>query len=405
MKSILLTTTALVAFAGAAAAEGHTAITFSGDVTLGYNDDQSVADEFTGGAVIGDNRGFYWEGTLGVNMTAALDNGVTAGAQFEVDFVDGEDVGGTGEPLTSGDYVLSLTTEGAGLFFGDTQFAAFSRWQAAGDMESDGFSEADGETALRGDFTVAGVDTSVSYVIGNNNRITNPTEDLNQLSIGARGSFGNFGFSAAYQAETDEAAGFYSNDAGTNGDNGDFSDREIFGLSANTTFAGATLTLAYAQRSAFGTAAETSSTGVQVAYPFGPVTATAYYVVEDYAGDEDNYGVRFAYADGPISVALDYDYDQGTNKLGLDGSYDLGNGLTVLAGVFDQSDSQNAVTGVATPASDGTDFYVAGVYDLGGGAELLVSYTDAETADAIADDEVGAPDYQVGTTVAVTFTF
>lgn len=402
MKSILLTTTALVAFAGAAAAEGHTGVSFTGKTTLGYNDDQSFADDLTGGAVIGDNRGFYWTGTLGVNLAAELDNGVMAGATFEVDFVDGEDVGGTGEDLISGDYVLSLTTEGAGLFFGDTKFAAETKWKSAGDMESDGFSEADGETALRGDFTVAGVETSVSYAIGNNNRITNQVEDLNQLSIGAAGSFGNFGFSAAYQAESDEAAGFYSNDAGTNGDNGDFSDREIFGLSGNTTFAGATLTLAYAQRSAFGTAAETTSTGVQLAYPVGPVTATVYYVSEDDATNEDNYGVTLAYAEGPLNVRLDYDYDQGVNIVELDGSYDLGNGLTLLAGVADRSDDGRVTRGIPR---DGTDFYVAGKYDLGSGAELLVSYADAETFGAIDDDEVGRPDYQVGTTVAVSFKF
>jgi outer membrane protein OmpU len=392
MKSILLTSTALVAFAGAAAAEGHTSIGFSGDVELGYNDN-----------VIGDNDGMYWTGTLGVNMAAEMDNGVTAGASIEIDIVDSEDGAGVGgettEALVAGDFVLSLTAENAGLFFGDTGFAAFSKWKSAGDMEADGFSEADGETALRGDFTVAGVEASVSYVVGNSNGDTNLVEDLNQLSLGASGSFGNFGVSAAYQAESDEAAGFYS------ASNGDFTESEMFGVSVNTTFSGATFTLGYAQRTGAGTAADTSSTGVQVAYPFGPVTATAYYVMEDYAGDEDNYGVRVAYAEGPIKVALDYDYDQGTNKLGLDGSYDMGNGLTLLAGVFDQSDSQNTVSGLAIPASDGQDFYVAGTYDLGGGAGLLMSYAEAETGSAIADDEVGGPDYQIGTTVAVTFTF
>ena len=35
MKSILLTTTAIVAFAGAAAADGHAGVTFGGDFTLG----------------------------------------------------------------------------------------------------------------------------------------------------------------------------------------------------------------------------------------------------------------------------------------------------------------------------------------------------------------------------------
>ncbi|MBE0414335.1 porin, partial [Yoonia sp.] len=111
-----------------------------------------------------------------------------------------------------------------------------------------------------------------------------------------------------------------------------------------------------------------------------------------------NWGIKVAYADGPIKAALDYQDDQGVIKVALDASYDVGNGLTLLAGMYDQSDSNDA-------RFDGTDYYVAATYDLGGGAELLVSYADAETGDAIDDDEVGGPDYQVGTTVAVTFSF
>ena len=43
MKSILLTSTALVAFAGAAAAE----VLFAGEATLGYNDTVNAFDETT----------------------------------------------------------------------------------------------------------------------------------------------------------------------------------------------------------------------------------------------------------------------------------------------------------------------------------------------------------------------
>ncbi|WP_322895038.1 MULTISPECIES: porin [unclassified Yoonia] len=396
MKSILLTTTALVAFAGAAVAE----VTFYGDATLGYNDDGDLPTGFTG-TQIGDNQGFYWEGTLGVNLSQELDNGVTAGAVFEADFVD--TATGNGQDLVSGDFVLSLTTENAGLYFGDTPFAAETRWSGAGDMEADGFSEADGETALRGDISYGDIEASISYVIANNEGNVNVSEDLNQLSLGVAGSFGNFGFTAAYQAESNEDDNFYKASGGLAGvggaDNGDFSNDEIFGVSVNTTFSGATVTLAYASNET----ADENSLGVQVAYPFGPVTATVYYVAEDDGSDEDNYGVTLAYAEGPLSVRLDYDYDQGANIIELDGSYDLGNGLTLLAGVHDRSDDAGApINGVSR---NGTDFYVAGVYDLGSGAELLVAYADAEIAGSIDDDEVGRPDYQVGTTVEVSFKF
>jgi len=374
MKSILLTTTALVAFAGAAVADGHTGVSFSGDFTLGFNDDSENAS-----TPIGDNNGFYWEGDLNVAGTMELDNGVTAGVTFEFDIVDQT----TQQTTISDLFVLSLTTETAGLYFGDTEYAAFSRWKAAGDMEADFFSEQDGETVLRGDVTVAGVGASVSYQVGNQN--VPAEQDANQLSIGAAGDVGMFSFSVAYQEEADYVP--ESSD--------DFNSAEVFGVSVGTAVAGATLRLAYASNE---TTSETSS-GIQVSYPFGPVTGTVYYVSEDdNNNDEDNYGVTVAYADGPFKVTLDYDYDQGVNKVGLDGAYDLGNGLTILAGVFDQSDD-------TTVANNGTDTYVAASYDLGGGAALLVSYADAEVASNIADDEIGGPDYQVGTTVEVSFSF
>lgn len=382
MKSILLTTTAIVAFAGAAFADGHAGVSFSGDFTLGFNDDNDNDDA----VVIGDNDGFYWEGDLNVTGTAALDNGVTASATWEFDIADETN----GQATVSDNVLLSLTTDSAGLYLGDTSFAAETQWKSAGDMEADGFSEADGENVLRGDVTVAGIEASISLALTNaaGARVSVDTdEDYDQLSFGASGDLGMFGFAVAYQEESTFAPYFSA-------ENGDFNDSEIFGISASVSVAGADITLAYASNETI----DENSTGIQVAYPFGPVTATVYYVSEDDGSDEDNYGATVAYSDGPIAVTLDYDYDQGVNKVGLDGSYDVGNGLTVLAGLYDQSDD-------ATAANNGTDFYVAGTYDLGGGAELLISYAEAETAGAIGDDEVGGPDYQVGTTVQVSFSF
>lgn len=383
---ILLTTTAIVAFAGAAFADGHAGVAFSGDFTLGFNDDNDDDDTVK----IGDNDGFYWEGDLNVTGTAALDNGVTASASWEFDIVDETN----GQNIVSDGVLLSLTTDTAGLYLGDTQFAAETQWSAAGDMEADGFSEADGENVLRGDVMVAGIEASVSLALGNANGdlVSNDTdEDYDQLSFGASGDLGMFGFSVAYQEEATFGGPIpdYWNQY-----NGDFNDSEIFGISGSVSVAGADITVAYASNETL----DENSTGVQVSYPFGPITGTVYYVSEDDGSDEDNYGVTVAYADGPIAATLDYDYDQGVNKVSLDGSYDVGNGFTVLAGVYDESDS-------ALGANDGTDYYVAGTYDLGGGAELLVVYADAEVAGNIADDEIGANDYQVGTTVEVSFSF
>ncbi len=448
MKSILLTTTAIVAFAGAAAADGHAGVTLGGDFTLGFNDDNDDDNAL----IIGDNDGFYWEGDLNVTGTAALDNGVTAGVSFEFDIFDETN----GQAVVSDGVVMSLTTDTAGLFLGDTSFAAETQWSGAGDMEADGFSEADGENVLRGDVSFGGFDASVSYVLTHaaggfvdaavgTDPLTGPVEDfdedgdgvidagsgaalqadidaalaagdltndeeVDQLSIGVSGEVGMFSMALAYQEESVSAglgaaadllpeddvdalvdAGLYAPKVA----NGDFNEAEVFGISAGVNLAGADITLAYAQTSGIDGGDDESSTGIQVAYPFGPVTGTVYYVSEDDGSDEDNYGVTVAYADGPIAVTLDYDYDQGVNKVALDGSYDVGNGFTVFAGVYDESDSDD----------EGTDAYIAGTYDLGGGAELLVSYADAERDGTIGDDEVGGPDYQVGTTVEVSFSF
>jgi len=363
MKSILLTSTALVAFAGAAFADGHSAndgISFTGEATLGHNDNDAL----------GNIDGFYWDANVAVSMSTALDNGLTAAAQFDFDIADNSN----GVDLASGGYVLSLTSDTASIFYGDTAFAAESAWSSAGDMEADGFSEADGETAIRGEATIGDVTAMLSYAVNDANENA-ATNSVNQLSFGATGSFGNFNFAAAYQeaAEDNFTAA-----------NGDFNNNEVYGFSGSTTVGAATVTVAYADNST------ASSTGVKVAYPFGPVTATAYYVMEDAtASVDDNSGVKVSYSAGAVAVALDFQDDQGTSKTAIDGSYDLGNGLELFAGMYMEDSIEN-------------EFYVAGEYDLGGGASVLVSFADAEDD---TDDEVGANEYQQGTTVEVSFAF
>ena len=327
---------------------------------------------------------------------------MTAGVEFDFDFADTS----LGDMLESGGYVLSLTSENAGLFFGDVAFAAETHWVAAGSMVADGFSEADGETALRGDVTFGGIDASVSYVVTNNQGTETVANDVDQLSLGMTADLGNFSIAAAYQAASDEADGFYSDrdvltdpdlpfDEVTNpfvndpelgfGTNGDFNQNEIFGISASTTFAGATVRLAYADNS------ETNSLGLHASYPVGPVTLSGYFVLED--GDDDSYGVRAVYSDGPVSLTANYEDRTGTYRYNVEGSYDLGNGLVARAGYLDRENW------------DGEAYYVSGTYDLGSGASLLISYAEAEDDGFAADDEIGAPEYQRGTTVEVSFQF
>jgi hypothetical protein len=362
MKNMLLASTALVAFAGAAAAE----ITFSGSADLGYNDTINVAAGET-------TSGFYSDLDIVAGFSAELDNGLVAAASINLD-----DLVSNAGSNTGMDYELSLSNDTAGLYYGDTNFAAQNVWVSAGDMEADHFSEADGEEALRGEVTFGAVSAQMSYSLADSAGVRNAGDELEQLSIGASADFGNFNVVVAYQeALTAASAPGYVLAA-----NGDFYDEEVFGLSVGTSFGGADVRLAYADNATLGT----DSIGVKVAYPFGPVTATAYYVAESAVGD--NWGLNLAYANGPIAVTVDYQDDQGTEDWGIEGSYDVGNGIMVYAGIDDS----------------GEDMYVAGTYDLGSGASLLVSYADDADADN-SDDEVGANDYQVGTTVEISFAF
>ncbi len=361
MKRILLASASIVAFAGAAAAE----VSFGGEATLGYNDTDTISDA-------DDDMGFYWDLQLATTLSQELDNGLTAAATFEFDVADND----LGMELEADSYVLSLTSETAGLFFGDTGMAADRHFVNAGDMAHDNFSETDGERVIRGDFMAYGVDASVSYLVDDvtDDAAAGEGDTLDQLSIGAAAEFGMFSMTAGYQEEENDYTGIVGDDLNTD---------EIAAVSASAAFAGADITLAYARNMTD----EEDSTGIEVAYPLGPVTVGAYYVVE--SGDnDDTYEVSLDYVSGPITVATYYQHEQaGFDDWAIEGQYDIGNGMIVLAGVADAGD----------------DYYVAGTMELGGGAQLLASYADDSDDDS--EDEVGDPEYQDGATVEISFEF
>jgi len=396
MKKILLSSAAVFALAGAAAAD----ITFTGVAELGFNDtDNGVPVNNAGSAVDinDDNNGFYADLEITAGLSAELDNGLTAAASLNLEDL-GNTVSGTDNQTLVGttndsniDYTLSLTSDTTGLFYGNTTFAAQNLWASAGDMEADGFSESDGEEVFRSEANFGAIEAQLSYALSNADgyRVGNAAvggDSVDQLALAVAGDFGGVNVVAAYQADSGVNAGAHR------GSNGDFNEAEIFGLSVGTTLAGADIRLAYATQNGDvqgdGTADDRDSVGLRVAYPIGPVTATAYFVSESVG--KDNWGINAAYEDGPFAVSLDYQDDQGTAKVGLQGSYEVGNGLTMFAGYLTEDNTDDR-------------FYVAGTYDLGSGAELLVSFA-ADDSD-VDEDEIGAGDYQEGTTVELSFEF
>lgn len=371
MKRILLTSTALVAFAGAAAADGHaTGFSFSGDAELGYTTDDGINDPVL-------NEDFFWNLEIDVAASTELDNGLTVSAEFGFDAVDGN----LGSDLVAGDYVVSLTGENASLSFGDLDPVAEDRFGDVDGGTTAFFNDQDAhfdvvgfESILVGEATFGDWTGAVSFgVDSGDGLLIADVEDLDALQIHVGGTFSIVDIELAYQDELGAAD-------------------SVFGIAAGVAVGGADITVSYVDD---GTE---NSTGVSVAYPFGPVTVEGYYSVNDIA--EDNYGLDIDYSEGPLAVNVFVDVDGGeggaddVTEYGVEGSYDVGNGLELFAGYI---------------TDDGTDndlVYFAAEYDLGGGAELLFSYADDgdETAN-LTGDEVGDPEYIEGVTVQVSFEF
>jgi len=417
MKSILLTTTALVAFAGAAAAEAHmddVGTNWAADGEFGYN------EEVEGG--------FYFAGGLAVQANAALNADITAGVMLDVDL--GFSPNTFGETGTAGstsgafdnisidgsDFVIFVRSDTAALYIGDTATAAEKTWSGTTNMEADGFLEVgdvdDGpengdfvDGVMRGDLTIGAVEMSVSYFFGesNNQDTTDDLDGLAGLQVGGSTTFGNFTVGGTYQEGVNQALvnakNTDTNEDGITGDT-DLDDNtgnidELFGVFASTNFAGADVKVAYARN----VDTEASSTGIEVGYPFGPVSLGAFYSLEsdgdDATDEDDNYGVSASYATGAIAVT-GYYHDGQDQETGIEGSYTLGNGLALYAGYIDNRDD----------IDDNYEAYAAATYDLGGGASLIAAYGDSGDNYGGANDEIGnAFEVNEGTTVAVSFSF
>lgn len=358
MKSILLASVASVAFAGAAAAD----VSFSGTAKLGYNSD----------TVLG-NKGFYSDADIKVAFSQTLDNGLTAAASFGIDL--GSD-GLGGNAVTSGDYVVSLTSDMAGLYFGKTATATEAKYTGGVGKAADGLflndeKSADGNntSTLRGEIKYSVVDAAISV------QVAPGVKTAQGIQVAANTTLGGATVAVAYQqaAAIGDATAAKQKVAAA-----------AFGVKVGYTIANANLTAEFANVSnANGSAfAKGSYYGVGISYPVGPVTLGAQYASNNSVTDWE---VSAAYAANGISVTAAYEKSKSWK---IEGSYAYGSGLTFYAGVIDA----------------GKDYYVAGSYDLGASTSLLVSYAkDGDNDDT--DDEVGAKKYQEGATVEVAFKF
>ena len=315
MKNILLTTTALVAFAGAAAADGHTSVSFAGEASAEYNS----------------LTGYTTAAEVTATGSATLDNGLTASTSITIDGVAGT--------VSAGSVTLSSDT--ASLTFGTGMNGAV--FTAVAD---------DYDIGQAAEETVDGIVASATF---------GATTLVVSTAIEANATVGDTTLEGIEIGVTTSAAGW-------NLGLGVVSATSAYAVTAAGTAGGADI--------GFGMSSD-NEWDVSVAYPVGAVTvsastdeAQAWTVGAAYAAD----GISAGFELSPASaweITAGYEANGAvvavtfadTNAMSLGATYDMGNGLTVGGGM-------------ETTAAAVTTNYAFGSYALGGGANAFVDYSD-----------------------------
>ncbi|MDR9427834.1 MAG: porin [Salibaculum sp.] len=301
MKSILLASASVFAFAGAAAAEGHTGVNFSGEANAEYNSE----------------NGYSTDAEATATLTQELDNGLTATAEITLAADEGDD----SDELSYGDITLASDTASI-TFTNDLDGAAFS---AVSDTIGIGDGEESGAVGVAGSVTMSPATFYISMPI--NEGGDGDTDDI------------EFGLSADVSGWT-VGLGF-ANDAAGDDDGG-------FVAKASGTVSGFDLTVAA------GEVDGDNKYDVAVSYPIGAVTIGAN------TDDSEESELTLGYAEGPVSVDVAVDTE---DDYSIDGSYDVGNGLVVYAGIVDAGDDM--YVGGAYDLGGGASFTASFVDDGG----------------------------------------
>ena len=362
MKNILLSSAAIVAFAGAAAAD----VSFDGgSAELSYND----------------MTGMAWELSTGLSFSQELNNGWTAGASVGIDLAEND----LGLDLEAAELEVSLTSEMGGLYFGDTATAAgvnFSAPKALDGAPETDFdvnildSMTDGvEAVLRAELTYG------DYAVAVSGAPSALDTGFSHVQFSASADLGGVTVSAAYQdADHDglDDDGVLENLAGA-----------ATAFAVSTTLAGADLSLGYLDNGA------ETSTGLGASYTVDALTVGAYFTSNTVADDawgldasydvnemvsvsasyesDDSWEVGVSYDAAPVTVGLTLENDSAWD---IDATFDAGNGLTFVAGTNQDEEA-----------------YFGASYELGGDATLAIEYAKVDE------------DFDAGTTVRLGFTF
>ncbi len=292
MKQVLFTTTALVAFSGAAMAD----VTWSGSAALMYNDGAGEAAE-------------------GINSDIDLDVSMSNGGGYTASVSAAME---GGDSITGED--IDITTPVVSIHYGEVVEAAnsaYSDTDGLSGLGSDEFTSADGSgaallvTASTGGMTVGFSDDA--------------TVDGSESSFGISGDLGGLSF------------GIGSKD-------------EDWGISASGSALGGTISVASEEVDG------TAGTGVSMTLPLGDMSLTVSATDGDFWGasvstslagasisagtdsnDDTQFGISTTLAGG-FGLAADYDTDNGT-ELAL--SYSLSDSATLTVSYNEDLDDDN----------------------------------------------------------------
>ena len=290
MKSILLASASVVAFAGAASAAGHSSITLSGEASATYNSltDLTLATEVTATASV------------------AMNNGITAGASVTIDGVAGTVSAGS----------VSLSSDMASITFGTgLANAAYVGEEMYGQTPVPGIIDgdaADEDAEVRGTVSMSGI-----------NIVASMNDDGTDLELGASTTMSGFDVAVGYDNDTSTFGSMIAGNAGGIDITAMFGSGSSWAVKGATSVAGADV---------YAIVADGNEWEVGGSVVVGDITLGATY------NDTSAYTISADYAAGAIAVGIEYD---GTD-FDVEGSYDFGGGLVAYAGSLANNDTYYA---------------------------------------------------------------
>ncbi|WP_375551258.1 MULTISPECIES: porin [Rhodophyticola] len=311
MKKVLFATTALVALAGAAAAD----VTISGSAEMGIigGDRDAAGDPVNGALATTDATQFFNDVDIRFTLSGTTDNGLTFGAVVDLD-----EAGNLGNEIDNQGTSVFLSGNFGTLTLGDTDGAldwALSEANTAGNPGSID----DAETVHAGYLG--------SYGDGQGGGVNGDNQVLRYEY-----TFDSFGIAISHEQNAPAATGLVP----TNARDGS----TAIGFRYDAALAGVDLQfgLGY-QVTDFGTADDQAIVGVSVAAVFaGGFEATIQYSdwtdVNGAAGvDDDHIGIGLGYSFDAFSIHANYgEFDSGAEGFGLAAAYDLGGGAGIHLG-------------------------------------------------------------------------